>query len=113
MAANDAARSLRAGHIIANEREPQTLADGARTVSVGEHMRRPAEGLATILEVSEEQIREAVRLFFSLANLKTEPTGALGLGALIADPSRFKGQSVCCVVSGGNVDPALFQDLLG
>src|SRR5258706_507217 len=35
--ANDAARSLRAGHIIVNETEPQTIADGARTVSVGQH----------------------------------------------------------------------------
>ena len=114
LAANDAARSLRAGHIIPNASEPQTLADGARTVSVGAHnWAIIREGLKDIIEVAEEQIREAVRLFFSLANLKTEPTGALALGALIAEANRFQGQSVCCVVSGGNVDPELFRDLLG
>ena len=35
--ANDAARSIRAGKIVTNEQEPQTIADGARTLSVGEH----------------------------------------------------------------------------
>nr|MBA3693951.1 pyridoxal-phosphate dependent enzyme [Acidobacteriota bacterium] len=34
---NDASRSLKAGKIVKNENEPQTLADGARTVSLGEH----------------------------------------------------------------------------
>src|SRR5262249_1105959 len=96
LAANDAARSLRAGRIIANKSEPQTIADGARTVSVGEHnWAIIREGLAEIIEVPEEQIREAVRLFFSFANLKTEPTGALALGALVAEPKRFRDRSVC------------------
>ncbi|MCI0540648.1 MAG: threonine/serine dehydratase [Verrucomicrobiales bacterium] len=113
LTANDAARSLRAGRIVANESEPQTLADGARTVSVGEHnWAIIREGLAEIIEVTEEQIREAVRLLFSLANLKTEPTGALALAALLAAGQRFRGRSICCVVSGGNVDPALFRELL-
>ena len=35
--ANDAARSLKAGEIVRNESEPQTLADGARTLSLGKH----------------------------------------------------------------------------
>ncbi|HKG20322.1 MAG TPA: pyridoxal-phosphate dependent enzyme, partial [Blastocatellia bacterium] len=69
--ANDAARSFRAGHIVLNESEPQTIADGARTVSIGRHnwdiLR---EGLAGIVEVPEENIREGVRLLFHLANLK-------------------------------------------
>jgi threonine dehydratase len=113
LTANDAARSLRAGRIVANESEPQTLADGARTVSVGEHnWAILREGLAGIIEVTEDQIREAVGLFFSLANLKTEPTGALALAALLAERKRFQGRSVCCVASGGNVDPGLFRDLL-
>jgi threonine dehydratase len=112
--ANDAARSLREGRLVVNEREPQTLADGARTVSLG--VRNWAvlrEGLAGIVEVPEEAIREAVRLLFSLANLKAEPTGALGLAALLCEPERFRGRRVCCVVSGGNVDPAVYRELIG
>jgi threonine dehydratase len=112
--ANDAARSLRAGQIIVNEVEPQTIADGARTPSLGAHNWKILErGLAGIVEVPEERIIEGVRLFFSLANLKVEPTGALGLGALLTAPEQFRGLSVCVVVSGGNVDPDVYRRILG
>ena len=111
--ANDAARSLREGRVVVNEREPQTVADGARTVSLGAHNWAVLrEGLSGIVEVPEEAIREAVRLLFGLANLKAEPTGALGLAALLCEPARFRGRRVCCVVSGGNVDPALYRELI-
>jgi threonine dehydratase len=111
--ANDAARSLRAGHIVSNEAEPQTIADGARTVSVGQHnWAILKDGLGGIVEVPEQKIREAVGLLFSLANLKTEPTGALSIGALLTDPERFRDRSVCCVVSGGNVDAEVYREIL-
>jgi len=110
---NDAARSLAAGHIVKNESEPMTLADGARTVSLGEHnWAILKDGIESIVEVPEENIAEAVRLLFSLANLKAEPTGALGVGALLTDPERFRGRRVCAVVTGGNVDPEVFHRVL-
>jgi threonine dehydratase len=111
--ANDAARSLRAGHIVTNDAEPQTIADGARTVSVGRHnWAILKDGLGGIVEVPEEDIKEALRLLFSLANLKAEPTGALSIGALLTEPERFRDRSVCCVVSGGNVDPQVYKNIL-
>lgn len=111
--ANDAARSLRAGKLVALENEPQTIADGVRTLSVGKHNWAVLQnGLSRIIEVSEENIKEGVRLLFLLANLKAEPTGALGIAALLAEPELFRGRSVCCVVSGGNVDPELFRKIL-
>ena len=111
--ANDAARSLRAGHIVANDAEPQTIADGARTVSVGQHNWAILEdGLAHIVEVPEANIRDAVRLLFGLANLKAEPTGALSIGALITEPEMFRDRRVCCVISGGNVDGAVYRQIL-
>jgi threonine dehydratase len=111
--ANDAARSLSAGHIVANESEPQTIADGARTLSIGRHNWEVLrQGLHRIVEVPEKDIREGVRLLFALANLKCEPTGALAVGALIAEPGRFAGKAVCCVVSGGNVDAAVYRSIL-
>jgi len=112
--ANDAARSLREGRIVKNESEPQTIADGARTVSVGiNNWAVLKDGLSAIVEVGEENIKEGVRLLFSLANLKAEPTGALAIGALLSHPRKFSGQKVCCVVSGGNVDPAVYREILG
>ena len=112
--ANDAARSLREGRLCKNEREPQTLADGARTLSLGERNWAILQtGLEGIVEVPEEALREAVRLLFSLANLKAEPTGALSVAALFCAEERFRGKRVCCVVSGGNVDPLLYRELIG
>ncbi|HET9531302.1 MAG TPA: pyridoxal-phosphate dependent enzyme [Blastocatellia bacterium] len=111
--ANDGARSLAAGHIVANESEPQTIADGARTVSLGEHNWAVLrDGIARIIEVPEENIKEAVRLLFFLANLKAEPTGALSIGALLTDAEYFRDRSVCCVISGGNVDSEVYSRIL-
>jgi threonine dehydratase len=111
--ANDAARSLRAGHIVVNELEPQTIADGARTVSVGDHNWAVLkEGLSRIVEVPEECIKEGVRLLFGLANLKAEPTGALAIGALLTESEAFRERRVCCVISGGNVDAAVYREIL-
>jgi threonine dehydratase len=112
--ANDAARSLREGRIVRNELEPQTIADGTRTVSLGDrNWTVLREGLAAIVEVPEEAIAEAVRMLFTLANLKAEPTGALSLAACLTDPQRFRDRRVCCVVSGGNVDPGVYAGLIG
>ena len=111
---NDAAASLRAGRVIANEREPDTIADGARTISVGQRNWPVLQrGLSTIFEIPEDAIVQAVQLLFSLANLKAEPTGALSLAALLAAPPALQGQRVCCVVTGGNVDPSVYRALLG
>jgi threonine dehydratase len=111
--ANDAARSLRLGRLVTNEAEPQTLADGVRTISLGQHnwviLR---ERLSGIVEVEEKTIAEAVRLLFSLANLKAEPTGALSIAALLSRPDLFEGKTICCVITGGNVDPALFASMV-
>lgn len=111
--ANDAARSLRDGKLIANEAEPQTIADGARTLSLGRHNWEILRtGLESIVETPEEQIVDAVRTLFAAVNLKAEPTGALALAALLYEPARFAGRRVCCVVSGGNVDPAVYAGLI-
>jgi threonine dehydratase len=110
---NDAARSLRAGEIVANEFEPQTIADGARTVSVGKHnWAILRDGIHSIVEVPDENIARAVRMLFTFANLKTEPTGALTVGAILTQPELFRAKRVCCVISGGNVDAAVYQKLL-
>jgi threonine dehydratase len=110
---NDAARSLREGRIVVNEQEPKTIADGARTVSLG--VRNWAilkDGLTGIVEVGEEQIVDALRLLFYKANLKVEPTGALAVGALLAAPELFAERTVCCIISGGNVDAETYANLL-
>jgi threonine dehydratase len=111
--ANDAARSLKARKIIHNEYEPQTIADGARTLSLGKHNWEIIKnGVNEIIEVSEEKIKEAVKILFTYANLKVEPTAALSLGAVMESPDKFIGKKVCLVISGGNVDMEVYKRIL-
>ena len=110
---NDAARSLAAGKIIRNKKEPATVADGARTVSLGGHnWEIIKDGVRSIYEVGEADIIKGLQTYFGLANLKVEPTGALTLGAVMANKKDFAGKRICIVVSGGNVDPANYANLL-
>lgn len=110
---NDAARSLREGKIINNEFEPQTIADGARTLSLGGHNWAIIKtGVKEIIEVSEENIKEAVKVLFTIGNLKVEPTGALTLGALLENKEKFAGKKICLIVSGGNVDVEVYKTIL-
>lgn len=111
--ANDAARSLKSGAIVVNESEPQTIADGARTLSLGAHnWEIISTGVAEIIEVSDENIKAGLRLLFALANLKSEPTGALSLGAILENKERFKDKKICVIVSGGNVDTEIYRQIL-
>ena len=110
---NDAAKSLKEGKIIVNETEPATIADGARTLSLGKHNWEIIKsGVSEIIEVSEEKIKDAIRLYFSLANLKVEPTGALSLGAILENKRMLVGKKICLVVSGGNVDTEIYRHIL-
>ncbi|HEV7236392.1 MAG TPA: threonine/serine dehydratase [Ktedonobacteraceae bacterium] len=110
---NDAARSLHSGTLTYNESEPTTVADGARTLGLGKlNWEILRQGIADIIEVPDETTLEALRQYFRYVNLKVEPTGALPLGALMTAPERFQGKRVCCIVSGGNVDPAVYASAL-
>jgi threonine dehydratase len=110
---NDAARSLRAGALLSNSAEPATIADGARTLSLGKHnWAIIRDAVSKIVEIPEKMIVESVRLLFLLGNLKVEPTGALAVAAVMTRPELFRGRSVCCLISGGNVDPTVYAELI-
>jgi threonine dehydratase len=112
--ANDAARSLRIGKIVRNETEPHTIADGARTISLGQRNWEILQhGLRGIVEVPEGKIIAGVKLLHELATVRAEPTGALTVGALLTEQQLFRGRCVCCIVSGGNVDPEVYAKIIG
>jgi threonine dehydratase len=110
--ANDAAESFRAGHLVATPDEGDDRRRCSRPPTRRPELGILSHGLAGVIEVTEDQIKEGVRLLFRLANLKAEPTGALALGAVLAEPKRFQGKRVCCVISGGNADPAQYAKLI-
>jgi threonine dehydratase len=110
---NDAARSLAAGKIVSIETEPATLADGARTLALGKlNWDIVRNGVSRIIEVGEEAIAEAVKIYFALANLKCEPTAALPLGAVLTESSGLAGRRVGLIVSGGNVDTSVYARII-
>lgn len=111
--ANDGARSIAGGVIVANAQESATIADGARTLSLGKHnFEILKNGLAGVIEVSEERIKEAVQILYQCANLKAEPTGALGLGAILMAKKQFAARKPLIVVSGGNVDNQVYSQII-
>src|SRR5204862_5167241 len=62
---NDAAQSLREGRLVSLESEPPTMADGARTLSVGNiNWEIISTGLPRIIEVQEEKIAEGLRVLY-------------------------------------------------
>jgi threonine dehydratase len=103
-AADDATRSFRTGelHRVHN---PPTIADGLRTPSLGRYtfplVLANADEMRT---VSDRQIVEAMRFLWTRMKLVVEPSGAVPLAAVLADPGPFRGLRVGIVISGGNVD---------
>jgi threonine dehydratase len=62
------------------------------------------------VQVTEDEIAAAVRFLHREAGLRVEPSGAVTTAAVLAERVRLDGPAVL-VVSGGNVDPELFQRL--
>ena len=109
--ADDATRSFytRQLHSIHN---PQTIADGTRTSSLGS-ITFPLilEYVDAMKTVSESAIKEAVRFLFFRMKLVVEPSGALGLAALLSLTGWGKGR-IGVILSGGNIDAATMKTIL-
>lgn len=104
-AGDDARRSLQAGHVVANDRVPDTIADGARTPSLGALNWPIVQALvADIVTVSDDDLMETLRWMWTRMKQVVEPTGCLGLAALLCGRIDARGQRVGVLVSGGNAD---------
>ena len=101
--ADDAARSFRAGRIVADE-APQTVADGLKAPLRELTWHFVSSGVTDILTVSEREIVEAMRLMWSRLKMVIEPSSAVPLAAILKNRPIFTGKRVGVVVTGGNVD---------
>jgi threonine dehydratase len=112
-AGDDTARSLAAGERIKID-VPHTIADGLQATEPGtltfEVNRRLVDEIVT---VSDAEIIDAMRFLFDRMKLVTEPSGAVGVAALLAGRISPAGGRVGVVISGGNVGAARFGELLG
>jgi len=110
--ADDATRSFQTGtlHTVKN---PPTIADGTRTPSLGERVTFPLvmKYVDAMKTVSEESIIEAVKFLFYRMKIVVEPSGALGVAALLSGGLKPRGH-VGVIISGGNIDGTTMKMIL-
>ncbi len=105
-AGDDATRSFHSGtlHSVHN---PDTIADGARTPSLGQYTYPLVrEYVSDMLAVSDEDLVRTMQFVWTRLKLIVEPTGVLGLAAIVNRRYPVENKRVGVILSGGNVDIA-------
>ena len=90
-----------------------TFADGvAVRVPVAGAFEIYSKGAERIVAVSDDEVAEAMRIYFSDTHNVAEGGGAVPLAALIQDKDKMSGKQVAVILSGGNVDSDMFATVL-
>ncbi len=110
---DDTARSLKAGERVGHPSGPPSICDALQT---------PIPGVLTFpinqrvlsgaLSITDLEAAEAVAYAFRALKLVVEPGGAAGLAALLAGKLDARGKTTAVILSGGNIDPGLFADII-
>lgn len=110
---DDFRRSLAGGVRVENKSKSGSVCDAVLTempgklaFSINENLL--SEGLA----VSDDQALEAVKFAFHELKLVVEPGGAVALAALLNAGQQWSGETICCIISGGNIDPEMMARAL-
>ncbi|MCK7613872.1 beta-hydroxyaspartate dehydratase BhcB [Roseibium sediminicola] len=101
--ADDAARSFRAGHIIADD-APNTVADGLKVPLKELTWHFVSNHVTDILTASEQEIVDAMRLIWARLKIVMEPSSAVPLATILKNRDVFAGKRVGVIITGGNVD---------
>ena len=101
--ADDACRSLAAGHIIPSE-HPDTVADGLLTSLGQRNFPIIQRHVSEIWTVDDPAIIAAMRLVWERMKIIIEPSSAVCLAAVLARPQQVAGRRIGIIISGGNVD---------
>ncbi len=111
-AGDDTRRSLAAGERVHID-VPRTIADGLQAAEPGElTFEVNRERVDEIVTVSDGEIVEAMVFLFDRLKIVAEPSGAVGIAALLSRKLAARGASVGVVISGGNVGAARFAELV-
>ncbi len=109
---DDTARSLAAGERVRNDPKAHSICDALLAAIPGKFtFDINRSELAGALGVSDDEVRAAMRFAFSYLKLVLEPGGAVALAALLAGRIDGRDKTTVVVLSGGNVDPALFAEI--
>lgn len=110
--ANGAKLSVEANRIIETN-SADTIADGmAVRIPVQDALDIYATGAARIIEVNDDEIAAAMRLYFQTIHNLAEGAGAAPLAATLQEQEQNRGRKVAVILSGGNVDAPVFQNIL-
>lgn len=101
--ADDAYRSFKAGHIIADD-APETIADGLKVPLKDLTWHFVSNHVTDILTASEEEIVDAMKLIWKRMKIVMEPSSAVPLATILKNKEIFAGQRIGVVITGGNVD---------
>jgi threonine dehydratase len=101
--ADDAYRSLRAGHIIEDD-APQTIADGLKVSLRPRTWHFVSNYVTDILLATEQEIIDAMYLTWQRMKIVIEPSCSVPLAVILKNRALFEGKRVGVIVTGGNVD---------
>jgi threonine dehydratase len=107
------ALSFEAGHVVET--------DSARTFADGMACRAPdadaldiiRTGAARVVQVTDDEVAEAMRIYHTDTHNMAESAGAAPLAALMQERERMRGKRVALILTGGNVDKAVYARVLG
>ncbi|MDP6319165.1 MAG: pyridoxal-phosphate dependent enzyme, partial [SAR324 cluster bacterium] len=101
--ADDAYRSFKAGHIIADE-DPVTVADGLKVPLKDLTWHFVSKHVEDILIATEQEIIDAMKLIWQRMKIVIEPSSAVPLATILKNKNIFSGKRVGVIITGGNVD---------
>jgi threonine dehydratase len=101
--ADDAYRSFKAGHIIADD-APDTVADGLKVPLKDLTWHFVSNYVEDILIATEQEIIDAMQLIWKRMKIVMEPSSAVPLATIIKNKDLFAGKRVGVIITGGNVD---------
>src|SRR5580700_8144121 len=113
--AADAQASLRAGKIVQfpAEQVSRTLADGLRTQSIGDiNFEHICAYVDDIITVTEDEIREAMKLLAANPQTIAEPSGAVAAAGFLFHRDQLPNTKLnVAIISGGNIEPSMLKSL--
>jgi threonine dehydratase len=110
--ADDAYRSFKAGHIIADD-APKTIADGLLVPLKDLTWHFVSSHVSQIYTASEQEIIGAMKLTWKHLRVVMEPSSAVPLATILKNPDAFRGKRVGVIITGGNVDLDKLPWMLG
>ena len=110
---NGLQKSMTAQQLCRAQGNPYSSCDALQARNPGRHNFSLAkDSNIKCLSVSEAFVIDALKLAFSEMKLVLEPSGVIGIAAVLEHSEEFSGKNVVIIATGGNVDPKLFCQLL-